>query len=1398
MKGKTISRGLLITVMILSMLAVMSATVLAVPADVCEIDGTGYSTLDDALAAVEDGETATITLLQNIDYESGTGISVINKNITFDLGTYTLNLGLFHTDPVLEAGSGGVVDIIDTDGGFLNIAGGYRGVYAHDGGTVTVSGISGIYGYGVAADSGSSVTVKGNISAMNNVGTGLLVNSGASVHVEGSVQSLTGIGVHGTDTSVTIDGDVSASNGTGASVSAGANLTVAGNIQGAYKGITAYGTNGGTAHIEGTVTASNNLGVEASGGSNVTIDGDVTSKNGIYAYGEGTSVFIKNNTTSTGATAAGATALGGGQITIDGTITANTYIQVGELTKDGSAGSRTEPTTKSGYYTYTDDGTNMVWVKIDTCLLSDCGLSDDEGGFTEYTDIDGERYYHVANGKQLAHINDHLDLNFIQTADIDLAVDFAGGWNPIGGIVDGDQSTDDDEFRGKYLGNGHTIDNLYIEYAGPEAVHIQVGLFARITGEESLVEDLNVIINGINTENYGSAKVGAIVGTIDDGSIRNCSVTFDGNIVTDCPNGSTGGIAGGSYFGEIDNCSVVFSGGSIITDGWDKYAGGIVGQCMSSVKNCEVTIGAGQKIKAPAVGGIAGSLSKMKYFDKVVENCTVTGEGSLEIFPQQYYPVYIGGIAGTMWEGEIQDCRNEVAIIADVIKIAEGQSAYAGGTVGYAGSNSTVYGCTNTGDVELEIADNIVTSYDDPGVSEGNEYAYAGGIAGYINGYSRASIIENCANDANITSINNIPTLRAYAGGIAGHLDCGDGQDAGLIIRTSANMGADKTVSAVAGTTLTGGLVGSTTFTDFTTPNIIIENSYNRSNVSSASNSAPKTGTMCIGITAGGVVGAAGEVNLNYTYSTAADVTAVNNHEGDAYAGGITGVIYNTSLTQNYYEANENVTKAVGGKVNTTDIIYESDVPDMYSGATAEQLKTKTFYGSGWKWYVSGGTAPDYYSSSDPWRITTSDGYPVLKGAPYTPPSSGGGGSAPVPVKVTTETTDNITTTKTEISKAASGGEVTVEISPAIVDALIKKASDEGAVSKGDTIAVVIKPSADINRLNAEIGQPQLERIARETDAGFGITSPLLSITFDNKAIETISDAAEGGNITISAGIIDETTLSEKDRAKVAGRPVYDLSVKNGDVQVSHFGGGHATVRIPYTLKPGENPNAVVIYYLSDDGNLKVVRGHFDAAAGAVVFKTSHFSNFVIGHNPVTFSDVRAGAWYIDAVDFIAARGITSGTGDGKYGPEIRLTRGQFMVLLMNAYQIDPASGEITGNFADAGNTYYTSYLAAAKSLGIANGVGNNMFAPDKEITRQEMFVLLYNALQLIDELPPAITDKELGSFSDADSVASWASEAMSALVKGGIVSGSDNMLSPAETTTRAQMAQVLYNLLAK
>lgn len=104
-------------------------------------------------------------------------------------------------------------------------------------------------------------------------------------------------------------------------------------------------------------------------------------------------------------------------------------------------------------------------------------------------------------------------------------------------------------------------------------------------------------------------------------------------------------------------------------------------------------------------------------------------------------------------------------------------------------------------------------------------------------------------------------------------------------------------------------------------------------------------------------------------------------------------------------------------------------------------------------------------------------------------------------------------------------------------------------------------------------------------------------------------------------------------------------------------------------------------------------------------------------------------AWYSKAVTFVTARSIALGTGNGNFSSDEKLTRGQFIVMLMNAYGIAPDT-DFQDNFADAGDTWYTGYLAAAKRLGISSGIGNNMFGPEKEISRQEMFTLLYNVLK--------------------------------------------------------------------
>jgi len=104
----------------------------------------------------------------------------------------------------------------------------------------------------------------------------------------------------------------------------------------------------------------------------------------------------------------------------------------------------------------------------------------------------------------------------------------------------------------------------------------------------------------------------------------------------------------------------------------------------------------------------------------------------------------------------------------------------------------------------------------------------------------------------------------------------------------------------------------------------------------------------------------------------------------------------------------------------------------------------------------------------------------------------------------------------------------------------------------------------------------------------------------------------------------------------------------------------------------------------------------------------------------------------------------------------------------------------------------------------IAHGDKSGLPGDVNVITRQEVFTLLYNVLKATGNLqglyvqPGSKPGKTLSDFSDADGIASWAKEAMKLLVETGIIKGSGNLLMPKDTSNRAQMAQVLYNLLSR
>ena len=377
----------------------------------------------------------------------------------------------------------------------------------------------------------------------------------------------------------------------------------------------------------------------------------------------------------------------------------------------------------------------------------------------------------------------------------------------------------------------------------------------------------------------------------------------------------------------------------------------------------------------------------------------------------------------------------------------------------------------------------------------------------------------------------------------------------------------------------------------------------------------------------------------------------------------------------------------------------------------------------------------------------------------------------------------------------ASTGKTTGTVSAGVAAELIAKAKD--VENAGKKAVVEITLGATDRSSAAEISAPKsaFRQLSEETVANVKICTGIGDVTFDAAAVRAIHASASAEDIKITVQKVAASALSDAVKAQVGSRPVYDFSVTSGDSKISGFGSGSAHISLPYTPTSGEDPHALVVYYVNDLGKLQAVRGRYNQGTGTVTFITTHFSRYAVGYHMISFGDVADTDWYHDAVTFLSARGITAGTGSG-FAPGATLTRGQFLVMLMRAYGID-ADETSADNFSDAGDTYYTGYLSAAKRAGISDGVGNNRFAPEAGITRQDMCTLLYRALDRLGELPDVSGDRQLSDFSDAEQVATYAAPALNTFVGSGILSGSNGALAPANSTTRAEMAQVLYKLLS-
>ncbi|WP_282936217.1 exo-alpha-sialidase [Paenibacillus sp. RC67] len=168
--------------------------------------------------------------------------------------------------------------------------------------------------------------------------------------------------------------------------------------------------------------------------------------------------------------------------------------------------------------------------------------------------------------------------------------------------------------------------------------------------------------------------------------------------------------------------------------------------------------------------------------------------------------------------------------------------------------------------------------------------------------------------------------------------------------------------------------------------------------------------------------------------------------------------------------------------------------------------------------------------------------------------------------------------------------------------------------------------------------------------------------------------------------------------------------------------------------------------------------------------------------------------WAKDAIYDLAKKGIVNGTSDQLFSPEKHITRADMLVMVVRALGL---KAEFSSNFDDVKkDDYYYEALGVTKALGITEGVGGNKFNPLEEISRQDLMVLIAKSLQKAGKLSLKGSQDDLNSFKDASSIAEYAKESVALLVKAGIIEGSDNLINPEGKATRAEVATMVYRVL--
>lgn len=365
------------------------------------------------------------------------------------------------------------------------------------------------------------------------------------------------------------------------------------------------------------------------------------------------------------------------------------------------------------------------------------------------------------------------------------------------------------------------------------------------------------------------------------------------------------------------------------------------------------------------------------------------------------------------------------------------------------------------------------------------------------------------------------------------------------------------------------------------------------------------------------------------------------------------------------------------------------------------------------------------------------------------------------------ETNRTITFTTNHLSNYA----VFVSEKPAVI---VTDGSGSGLYTMGDTVTIEADSKSGYTFDHWEIvsGSVSLEN-ANSAKTTFTMPDEAVELTAtytQNSGGSSSGSSGSGGSVSYTVSVTQET---------------------GGTVTVTPGRAGKGS-KVTVTVTPDEGYALELLTVTDKNGSPVELTDKGDGTytftmpGGAVSVKASFTELVEEPSNP--FADVSQSDYYYEAVLWAVEHGVTNGTGDTTFSPDVTVTRAQMVTFLWRAHGAPEATG--ANPFADvSSDDYYYDAVLWAVSNGVTNGTGDTTFSPDVPVTRSQAVTLQWRAAGA-----PAAS----GSGFDDVAADTYYADAVAWAMTSGITNGTGgNRFSPDAAVSRSQAVTFLYRELA-